>query len=100
MLRLQWRDGNLTFTPPDTPVWRLTIESTADRDVFTASPGSAFAGDTITFRRQADGRITSVHVMDSTPSCDWIRRHDMNDVSPQAPAPPTVNRRAGLAQSR
>jgi hypothetical protein len=51
---------------PDTAAWQLTVESTADPDVFAARPGSAFACHTITFRRQADGRMISVHVMDST----------------------------------
>jgi len=66
MLRLEWRDGNLTITTPDTAAWRLTLAPTADPDVFTPEPGSSFSAENVTFQRLADGRIASVRLMDST----------------------------------
>lgn len=66
ILRLEWRDGSLAFTTPETPAWSLTLTPTSDPDVFTSAPGSDFAGDNVVFRRLPDGRAASVFLMDST----------------------------------
>jgi hypothetical protein len=44
----------------------VTLTPTSDPDTFTTEPGSGLTGDTITFQRRADGRVTSVFLMDST----------------------------------
>jgi CubicO group peptidase (beta-lactamase class C family) len=66
ILRLEWRGGKLTFIAPEAADWQLRLAPTADPDVFTPEPGSYFAGENVRFRRLADGRVTSVHVMDCT----------------------------------
>jgi CubicO group peptidase (beta-lactamase class C family) len=66
ILRLEWRDGNLAFTTPETSAWSLTLTPTSDPDMFTGAPGSEFAGDNVIFKRLPDGRIASVLLMDST----------------------------------
>jgi CubicO group peptidase (beta-lactamase class C family) len=66
LLRLEWRDGNLAFTTPEMSGWRLPLAPTSDPDVFISGPGSDFSGDNVVFRRLADGRVTSVLLMDST----------------------------------
>jgi CubicO group peptidase (beta-lactamase class C family) len=66
ILRLEWRDGKPTFIAPEAPDWQLKLAPTTDPDVFTHEPGSEFAGEDVRFRRLANGRVTSVHVMDCT----------------------------------
>jgi CubicO group peptidase (beta-lactamase class C family) len=64
VLRLEWRDGKLTFVRET--AWRLALEPTSNPDVFTAEPGSNFSGEDVIFRRRADGRVTSVLLVEST----------------------------------
>jgi CubicO group peptidase (beta-lactamase class C family) len=66
ILRLEWRDGKLTFIAPEAPDWQLKLVPTTDPDVFTPEPGSDFAGEDVRFRRLVNGLVTSVHVMDCT----------------------------------
>ena len=67
VLRLEWRDGKLSFVAPDATVWPLV--PTGDPDVFALAPGSGLPGENATFRRRADGRVFSVFLIGST----WIR---------------------------
>lgn len=64
LLRLEWRDGQLTFTAADAPGWRAPLTPAADPDRFTVTDG----GDVV-FRRLADGRVVSALFMDTT----WVR---------------------------
>ena len=66
MLRLEWRDGKLTFVAPEMALWQLVLEPTSNSDVFIAEPGSGFPGENVIFRRRADGRVTSVLLVEST----------------------------------
>lgn len=66
VLRLEWRDGELAFTAGDPVNWQLALVPTGDPDVFAPRPGSDAPGDSVTFRRLGDGRVASVHLMDST----------------------------------
>jgi CubicO group peptidase (beta-lactamase class C family) len=66
VLRLEWRDGKLAFVSPDVAAWRLALEPTSDPDIFIAEPGSNFSGENVTFQRRADGRVTSVLLVEST----------------------------------
>jgi CubicO group peptidase (beta-lactamase class C family) len=66
VLRLEWRDGQLVFTSPDLPSWRLALEPTDDPDVFIAEPGSSFSGENVIFRRRDDGGVLSVFMVEST----------------------------------
>jgi CubicO group peptidase (beta-lactamase class C family) len=66
VLRLEWRDGNLTFTTPEAAAWHVKLTPTSDPDTFTTEPGSGLTGDTVRFKRLANGRVTSAFLMDST----------------------------------
>jgi hypothetical protein len=66
VLRLEWRDGKLTFVTPELASWRLAIEPTSTPDTFVAEPGSFFSGENVIFRRRADGRVISVLLVAST----------------------------------
>jgi CubicO group peptidase (beta-lactamase class C family) len=66
VLRLEWRDGQLVFTSPDLPSYRLALEPTDDPDSFIVEPGSSFAGENVIFRRRDDGSVLSVLLVQST----------------------------------
>jgi CubicO group peptidase (beta-lactamase class C family) len=66
VLRLEWRDGKLAFVSPEVAAWRLALQPTSDPDIFVAEPGSNFSGENVTFQRRADGRVTSVLLVEST----------------------------------
>jgi CubicO group peptidase (beta-lactamase class C family) len=69
LLRLEWTRGNLVFTTAEAPYWQIILTPAAVPDQFTIADGDNLPGQTVTFRRLADGRVASVHLMDST----WIR---------------------------
>jgi CubicO group peptidase (beta-lactamase class C family) len=69
LLRLEWRDGKLTFTTAEAPGWQLVLGPTADPDRFTAAGGGDMLGGGATFRRSAGGRVISAFFMD----CTWVR---------------------------
>jgi hypothetical protein len=69
LLRLEWRDGKLTFTTAEAPGWQLVLGPTADPDRFTAAGGGNTLGGGATFRRSAGGRVISAFFMD----CTWVR---------------------------
>lgn len=66
VLSLQWRAGKLAFCIPEIPSWQLALEPTSSPDVFIAGPGSDFAGEGVIFRRNDDGGVTSVLVVQGT----------------------------------
>jgi CubicO group peptidase (beta-lactamase class C family) len=66
VLSLQWRAGKLAFLIPEIPSWQLALEPTSNPDVFIAGPGSDFSGENVIFRRNDDGRVTSVLVVQGT----------------------------------
>jgi CubicO group peptidase (beta-lactamase class C family) len=59
-VRLEWRDGKLTFVESESPNWRPTLTPSSQPDVFIVEPGVREAGEPCTFDRRADGRIRSV----------------------------------------
>jgi hypothetical protein len=65
LLRLEWRDGKLTFVDPDSPTWRPTLASGSEPDVFVVEPGVREAGEPCRFERTGGGRIRAV-VLGST----------------------------------
>ena len=65
-VRLEWRDGKLTFIDPDAAAWRPTLAPTGDPDIFTIEPGVRQSGDHATFHRLSDGRVTSVFLGTAT----------------------------------
>jgi Beta-lactamase len=69
VIRLEWRDGKLTFTIPESAAWRLVLAPTPDPDLFAIDAGTGFAGENVTFRRLPDRRVASVFLMDNT----WAR---------------------------
>jgi CubicO group peptidase (beta-lactamase class C family) len=60
VVRLEWRDGKLTFVDPTDPTWTPTLATTDEADVFTVEPGFRESGELVCFRRDADGRVVSV----------------------------------------
>jgi hypothetical protein len=60
LLRLEWRDGKLTFVDADSPTWRPTLAPGAGPDAFVVEPGVRESGEPCRFERAADGRIRAV----------------------------------------
>jgi CubicO group peptidase (beta-lactamase class C family) len=69
LLRLEWRDSELTFTTAEAPGWQVVLTPTADPDRFGIADGSSAPGGSVTFRRSPDGRVASVFFLDFT----WVR---------------------------
>jgi CubicO group peptidase (beta-lactamase class C family) len=69
LLRLEWRDGKLTFTAGEAPGWQVVLTPTPDPDRFGVADGSTAPGGSVTFRRSAGGRVVSVFFLDFT----WAR---------------------------
>ncbi|MGA2473206.1 MAG: serine hydrolase domain-containing protein [Acidimicrobiales bacterium] len=66
LLRLEWRDGKLTFVDPGNPGSCPTLSATDDPDVFLIEPGVRQSGEKATFRRRLDGRVASVLLASQT----------------------------------
>jgi CubicO group peptidase (beta-lactamase class C family) len=60
ILRLEWRDGKLTFVDPDYPKERSTLRATDGADAFVVELGVRESGEPCTFHRGADGRVRAV----------------------------------------
>jgi CubicO group peptidase (beta-lactamase class C family) len=59
LLRLEWRDGRLTFVDPTRADWRPTLTATGQPDAFVVDPHVREAGEPCVFHRRADGRVDS-----------------------------------------
>jgi D-alanyl-D-alanine carboxypeptidase len=66
IVRLEWRDGKLTFLDPTDPTWMPTIAATEEPDVFIVEPGFRESGELVRFQRGKDGRVVSVIAAVST----------------------------------
>jgi hypothetical protein len=66
LLRLEWRDGKLTFTAGESAAWRLVLAPTGDPDTFTIESGADLTGERARFRRLAGGQVGSVLLMETT----------------------------------
>jgi CubicO group peptidase (beta-lactamase class C family) len=66
LIRLEWRDGKLTVVDPADDTWRPTLAPTGDPDTFIIEPGCRQSGEPVTFRRLADGRVSSVFLAAAT----------------------------------
>jgi CubicO group peptidase (beta-lactamase class C family) len=66
VVRLEWRDGKLTFIDPQLPAWRPTLAPTDDPRVFIVEPGYRQSGEPVTFHELPDGRVRSVFLADGT----------------------------------
>ena len=66
LLRLEWRDGKLTFIDPNLPAWRPTVAPTDTPDVFMIEPGFRQSGEHAVFHRAPDGRVASVFLAAGT----------------------------------
>jgi CubicO group peptidase (beta-lactamase class C family) len=60
LVRLEWRDGRLTFVDPTTASWRPTLTATEQPDAFVVDPYVREAGEPCVFHRRGDGRVDSV----------------------------------------
>jgi hypothetical protein len=59
VIRLEWRDGNLTFLDETDPTWTPTLAPTDDADVFVVEPGFRESGELVRFMRDRKGRVVS-----------------------------------------
>jgi CubicO group peptidase (beta-lactamase class C family) len=66
LLRLEWRDGKLTFTTPGSATWQLVLRPTSDPDGFTVESGSGLTGERVRFHRLPGGQVRSAVVMETT----------------------------------
>ena len=66
VIRLEWRDGKLTFINPEEPRWQPTLVPTDDPYLFTVEAGYRQSGEPVIFHQLADGRIDSVFLADAT----------------------------------
>ena len=69
VIRLEWRDGKLTFTTPESAAWRLVLVPADGPDSFVIAPGTWFPGENVTFRRLPGGQVASVFLAETT----WVR---------------------------
>ncbi len=60
LLRLEWRDGKLTFVDADSPTWRPTLAPGSAADAFVVEPGVREAGEPCTFERTGGGQVRAV----------------------------------------
>jgi hypothetical protein len=60
LVRLEWRDGRLTFVDSTMKSWRPTLTATGRPDAFVVDPYVREAGEPCVFHRRADGRVDSV----------------------------------------
>jgi CubicO group peptidase (beta-lactamase class C family) len=66
VVRLEWRDGKLTFLDPGDPTWKPTLAPTDEADVFTVEPGARESGELVRFSRGKKGRVVRVNVAVAT----------------------------------
>jgi D-alanyl-D-alanine carboxypeptidase len=60
VIRLEWRDGKLTFLDETDPTWTPTLAPTDDADVFVVEPGVRESGELVRFKRDRKGQVVSV----------------------------------------
>jgi CubicO group peptidase (beta-lactamase class C family) len=60
VIRLEWRDGKLTFVDDTDPTWTPALEATDDPDIFVVEPGFRESGELVRFKRDRKGRVVSV----------------------------------------
>ena len=60
LVRLEWRDGKLTFVDPDDSAWRPTLSPTDAAEAFVVELGVRQSGEPCTFHRGVDGRVRAV----------------------------------------
>lgn len=60
LVRLEWRDGALTFVDPQEPSWRPALVPTDDPDVFVVKAGVRESGEDVRIERREDGRVRAV----------------------------------------
>jgi hypothetical protein len=63
IVRLEWRDGELTLVDPDDPTWRPTLTPTGSPDEFAVARGFRQSGERCIFERRPDGRVRSLRVV-------------------------------------
>jgi CubicO group peptidase (beta-lactamase class C family) len=69
LMRLEWTQGKLAFTAAEATDWQIVLTPTPVPGRFTIVHAGNLPGENVTFQRLADGRVASVHLMDST----WVR---------------------------
>jgi hypothetical protein len=60
LVRLEWRDGKLTFVDPDYPKELTTLLPTDTADAFLVELGVRESGEPCIFHRRGDGRVSTV----------------------------------------
>ncbi len=62
LLRVEWRDGELTLVAGDGPGEAMSAERGTDADSFVVAPGFRQSGEPLVFQRRADGLVTSMRI--------------------------------------
>lgn len=60
LLRVEWRDGKLTIVEGSGPGETVPLERGSEPGSFLVVPGFRQSGEPVTFRRRADGAVTSM----------------------------------------
>jgi CubicO group peptidase (beta-lactamase class C family) len=60
LVRVEWRDGQLSLVEPSEDTWRPTLTPADVPDRFVVSPGVRESGEECVFRRRPDGRVESM----------------------------------------
>lgn len=60
LLRLEWRDGQLTLVDPQDPDGTVIIERGAEPGGFVVAPGRRQSGEPVAFSRRPDGTVTTM----------------------------------------
>jgi CubicO group peptidase (beta-lactamase class C family) len=82
LLRLEWRDGKLIFTSPESPAWQQVLLPASEPDRFIVAPDCDQGGESAVFRRSPDGRVVSVFLAATT----WTRLDPAPVTSTSEPA--------------
>jgi CubicO group peptidase (beta-lactamase class C family) len=62
LVKVEWRDGALVVVAPTNPAWKVTLLDGPTSDTFIVAPGIRPSGETVTFDRRVDGRVTSMYL--------------------------------------
>jgi D-alanyl-D-alanine carboxypeptidase len=62
LARLEWRDGKLTMLDPSEPDWKLVFVPTEEPDRFVVDWFQRESGESVSFHRGADGRVSGVTI--------------------------------------
>ncbi len=60
LVKVEWRDSELVVVAPTNPAYKVTLLDGPGPDTFIVAPGVRPSGETVTFERRGDGRVTAM----------------------------------------